>query len=166
MHNIYHNSICNISAAHAKDAHHSLFCKRNPDAHTPHTTELRINGHNVNLQISDAYFWKTEVSEALINTRGWILQERIISPRILYFGERHIAWECWERDTADIFPAGILPAAWRLKNLEEQETLDYGIPKNTQGRFLWREVVEAYMGSDLTYPGDKLIALSAVAKRV
>ncbi|KAF6828214.1 hypothetical protein CMUS01_08668 [Colletotrichum musicola] len=136
MHDIYLNSFCNISAAHATDAHKSLFCRRDPDAHVPHAKELRVSGRNAAYSISDAYFWKTEVSEALINTRAWVLQERILAPRILYFGERHMAWECWEKDTADIFPRGVLPASWKLKNAREQEGLDSGTPKNTHGRLL------------------------------
>ncbi|KAF6824956.1 hypothetical protein CPLU01_10556 [Colletotrichum plurivorum] len=121
MHNIYLNSFCNISAAHATDAH---------------------NGRNAAYSISDAYFWKTKVSEALINTRAW------------------------EMDTVDIFPRGVLSASWKLKNAREQESLDSGTPKNTYGRLLWKEMVEAYTASDLTFPEDKLIALSAVAKRM
>ncbi|KAF6806333.1 hypothetical protein CSOJ01_08909 [Colletotrichum sojae] len=166
MHDIFLNSFCNISAAHATDAHKSLFCRRDPDAHVPHATELRVNGRNAAYSISDAYFWKTGVSEVLINTKAWVLQERILAPRILYFGERHIAWECWEKDTVDIFPRGVLPASWKLKNAREQEGLDSGTPKNTHGRLLWKEMVEVYTASDLTFPEDELIALSAVAKRM
>jgi len=48
--------------------------------------------------ILDLDFWETAVDQAPVNRRGWVLQERLIAPRVLHFCHDQIAWECWEKD--------------------------------------------------------------------
>ncbi len=43
----------------------------------------------------DAAFGQ-ELGMSRWNTRGWVMQERFISRRIVYFGRRQIFWECYE----------------------------------------------------------------------
>jgi hypothetical protein len=40
--------------------------------------------------------FRGSVIRAPLNKRGWTLQERILSPRILYFAEDQIHWKCQE----------------------------------------------------------------------
>ena len=38
-----------------------------------------------------------ELCESKWTTRGWILQERLLSRRIVYFGKRQLYWECQKK---------------------------------------------------------------------
>ncbi|PSN61248.1 hypothetical protein BS50DRAFT_448043, partial [Corynespora cassiicola Philippines] len=46
----------------------------------------------------DAFSGQTNEDQGLVrsvwNTRGWILQERLLSKRILYFTKEQLLWEC------------------------------------------------------------------------
>ncbi|RSL37837.1 hypothetical protein CEP53_015447, partial [Fusarium sp. AF-6] len=110
MSHVYSNSFCNISAADAPDAHHSMFCCRNPDSLCPEIVDLVVNGQVTPYLISHTQFWEIEVSRALINTRAWVLQERLLSCRTLHFGKRQLLWECRRKDAAEVYPDGLPPA--------------------------------------------------------
>ncbi|KUJ09351.1 HET-domain-containing protein [Mollisia scopiformis] len=71
-------------------------------------------------------FWEATVDQAPVNRRGWVLQERLIAPRVLHFCHDQIAWECWEKDAveslADGMPllqlkAGSIVSGSRLKGM-------------------------------------------------
>lgn len=47
-----------------------------------------------------------ELNHAPLNQRAWVLQERLLAPRVLHFGPEQLTWECKEIDCAESFPAG------------------------------------------------------------
>lgn len=57
--------------------------------------------------ILDLTFWETNVDQAPVNKRGWVLQERLIAPRVLHFCQDQVAWECWEKDYIESREGGI-----------------------------------------------------------
>src|SRR6187402_2210908 len=102
MYQIYRNSYCNISATGAKDNDGGLFFDRNPEFLWEDQINLNAEGipklrsmngergQNFGLgvdirrcNILDASFWAREVDNAHINRRGWVLQERLLAPRVL-----------------------------------------------------------------------------------
>lgn len=115
--------------------------------------------------------WKDNVSNAPLNLRGWVFQERLLSPRVLHFGQKQIFWECRELEGAESFPRGI-PEKIRLpgefKGRMESEILN--IKNGTSGReffcYLWHRIVEAYSLTRLTRAQDKLIAIGGIAKHL
>ncbi|KAK1711538.1 heterokaryon incompatibility protein [Colletotrichum acutatum] len=171
MDKIYSGSFVNISAADAPDANHPLFHDRNPDALYSQTIELPVSSLTTRFILMDYNFWRTEVSSAVINTRAWVLQERLLSPRVLYFGQRQILWECQQKEDAEIYPEGLLIDLSRFPspfkgfghNQIGWKPRDHGDLSKYQ---YWCNIVNAYTRAKLTFPVDKLIALSAVAKTV
>ncbi|KXH30209.1 hypothetical protein CSAL01_05039 [Colletotrichum salicis] len=171
MNKIYSGPFVNISAADAPDANHSLFHGRNPDAFCPQTIDLPVDSKDTRFLVQDYGFWRTEVSNAVINTRAWVLQERLLSPRVLYFGQRQILWECQQKEDAEIYPEGLLIDLSRFpsrikgfsNNLIGLKPRDHGEVSKYQ---YWCNIVNAYTELKLTFPSDKLVALSAVAKTV
>ncbi|KXH61321.1 heterokaryon incompatibility protein [Colletotrichum nymphaeae SA-01] len=171
MDKIYSGSFVNISAADAPDANHSLFHDRNPDALCSQIVELPVGSQTNRFLLTDYYFWRTEVSSAVINTRAWVLQERLLSPRVLYFGQRQILWECHQKEDAEIYPDGLLIDLSRFPNRFKGfchnqlgwRPRDHG---DLSKYHYWCNIVNTYTRAKLTFPGDKLIALSAVAKAV
>jgi hypothetical protein len=39
--------------------------------------------------------------------RGWVQQERLLAPRILYFGRGQLFWECRDYNACESFPNGL-----------------------------------------------------------
>lgn len=167
MSEVYSNSFCNISAMDAPDAHHSMFSSRDPNSLGPEIVNLAINSQIAPYLISHTIFWDIEVSHALVNTRAWVLQERLLSPRILHFGDRQLFWECQMKDAAEVYPDGVPSEISSLSSRFKSLSPDRYTPRNDSnvgGHLVWHRIVEKYTACGLTFPGDKLVALSAIAK--
>lgn len=120
-----------------------------------------------------------------LDTRGWVLQERLLSPRILYFGRHQLYWECAESTfRQDGKAADVVTDDLRF-GVDFKQALDFNSPLPftdnptfsrdyrasdlTQfekgARLLqWYNVVTEYTIRHLTYQSDKLPAISGIAK--
>lgn len=163
MSKVYSSSLCNISASDAPDATHSLFYTRKRNSYFPETIECAFRGITSRFLIVEDQYWDKEVTRSLVNTRAWVFQERLLAPRVLHFGKRHLIWECREQSASDAFPKG-LSRVTPLPDLGLKRTFPCpGL--NTQGyRLMWCTLVYLYANCKLTFPGDRLIALSALAR--
>jgi hypothetical protein len=183
MHKVYSNSFCNISAMGAADSSSGLFITRDPDMLGSVEIELKLAGletteTSTSYTLIDFLFWQNELSRAHLNRRAWVVQERLLAPRVLHFGEKQLFWECCEMDAAEKYPSG-LPSALERGAMTKFKSLDPLIdgaklrqrgPHDADSRFyayqLWPRIVEAYSNCLLTNSGDKLIALSGIAKKM
>lgn len=138
----------------------------------------------------DAASWDDLVNEAPVNVRGWVLQERLLAPRVLHFCQGRIAWECRQFTRAEGHPTGlrrfrvwggrILPEVpikgldpskhgsalrkIRLHGIPEPDPHPSSKSKDLYAFELWARVVEMYSKMRLLYAKDKLIALSGIAE--
>lgn len=98
--------------------------------------------------------------------RGWIVQERILAPRVLHFADRGLVWECckgvgtqsqphiWDRFTA--FSRSPLPGQLGFSGNSRSDLI-----------YIWCQAFQSYSQSELTMPNqDKLVALQGISKRV
>ncbi|KAF2273032.1 HET-domain-containing protein [Westerdykella ornata] len=112
MGEIYKNSSCNIAATGFSDGSRGLYVERDVSRLTchkvsagwggvwPHTDEpLKRDYYPVNPRM-----WHDQVSKAPLNRRGWVLQERLLSPCVLNFGAEQVLWECFESSSCEAFP--------------------------------------------------------------
>ena len=183
MHKVYSNAILNISATGAPNSTKGLFAHRNPETLIPPEVELFLDGlqpskESTKHRLARTAFWETELAQAPLIKRAWVLQERLLAPRVLHFGQNELLWECCEMEASETYPKGLLPALAmgtsphfkRLDPLVEGRRLrQYGLQEMDPrffGQELWKRVVENYSACLLTNGGDKLIALSGIAKRM
>ena len=54
----------------------------------------------------DIFSFERGVDLAPLNTRGWVMQERLLSRRILHFGADMLYWECGLRSASELRPQG------------------------------------------------------------
>lgn len=182
MGNVYQNALCNIAATGASDSSEGCFWDRNPllaqACRVDFSWELPYTGSYYCFDVS---LWPQHVGEAPLNGRGWVVQERILSPRILHFGKQQMFWECYEMEASESFPSGLpesedprtfivrtglkrLDSAIRhvVRNARNKMSLD----PRLDGYAYWDGIVDVYTRCSLTRQSDKLIALSGIAKEM
>ncbi|EPE30622.1 heterokaryon incompatibility protein [Glarea lozoyensis ATCC 20868] len=122
-------------------------------------------------RILDVSFWQRHVDDAPVNRRGWVLQERIMAPRVLHFCSDQIAWECRELEASESSRSGLQNFRMQAGDIVRKTNLKTLIPhlaladQDSQISYYqnWNRVVEVYSKLGLRNPEDKLIALSGIA---
>jgi len=123
--------------------------------------------------------WKIPANaspEAPLLTRGWVYQERFLSPRIIHFDRREIAWECRQCSAcqcflsgeADMDDSGVFEAGHSQHQLSAKVQREFDLrdsPSLLEFAAIWRlDVVREFTQLKLTQPTDKLPAVSGIAK--
>lgn len=93
MGSIYRNGVCNIAATGGSDNGSGLFQERNPHWVTPNKVRIQHKGHDKIYLASLNNLWEKWISISSLNRSGWVLQERLLSPRTLHFASQ-LFWEC------------------------------------------------------------------------
>ncbi|KAH7311603.1 heterokaryon incompatibility protein-domain-containing protein [Stachybotrys elegans] len=106
-----------------------------------------------------------EISHPLLH-RGWVLQERTLSARVLHFTGHMLVWEC---ETITMSEDGSVN--FNHSNPNHAHHGNSYTPFRRSGRLedsakTWRDQVEHYSKLDLTYERDRLPAISALAKHM
>lgn len=95
-----------------------------------------------------------------LHNRAWCLQERYLSPRILFFDADTVHWECLENAW---FEAGRgLPKS----NEMLPDVMPVQDKSNKLSHAPWCKLIESYTTRAITYATDRLPAVSALALRV
>lgn len=221
MSKVYMYSFINIAAT-ASDSS-TGGCFRERDGRTVLPTEVYIQWHDSSREnngelpkvkyrlVLHKDLWTRKLVNEPLNRRCWILQERILSPRVIHFGQEQLFWECREFVACETYHHG-LPASLRnhpyinIKRLQlgdepkdnrwpakyvskasqditnvqslwdkftsifrpvvvHEITLYAGLNDTSVYRD-WYSVVEFYSMGNLTFPVDKLIALSGIAQTI
>jgi hypothetical protein len=176
MGDVYRNCYLNVAALGAPSSEKGLFAERLPLAYQPCRMFQDVHGQHVYI-----YPHKTEeelvtrcFDHAALSTRGWAMQERLLSPRTLNFGIS-LMWECrscflsdfsskdvltdMDEIPATVTPKALLMAARTRKGSitsiyeqEERNVLDYWNSK----------ILVPYSQTQFTFEKDRLVALRGV----
>ncbi|KAL4724391.1 hypothetical protein ACLX1H_009005 [Fusarium chlamydosporum] len=171
----YQNAIITISATGASSSHHGLFLPRPALEFEPEPVILqrqRPSGESREISILPiAPSWVSEIKRSPLYDRGWAIQERILSTRIVHFAANMVLWECHEGRASEIDQAG--------SNLDDR---DNGVVYEDVSDFMpvfrnlrrdstgtskamreWYSFIEGYTGAKFTFVADRLPALSGIA---
>jgi hypothetical protein len=88
MEEVYASAYCTIAATSARDCDDG-FLRRSADR----CVRLSEESASVYVTTQDANFTQ-DVEHADLNDRGWVLQERALSHRIIHFAKGQTYWEC------------------------------------------------------------------------
>ena len=179
MGQVYGNSLCNIAATGASNDEGGCFRDRNASLLQPCTIKSEWdNRNNRTWKIIHSRFWDTHMNQAPLNRRGWVMQERWLSPRVLHYGRDQLLWECRELDACETYPDGLpKPLRNALSGFklgsEFMTPLQYSqqggnteSPPDLAHRSIWGSIVDKYSTTSLTKGEDKLVAISGIAKRM
>ena len=111
------------------------------------------------------------VDEPLIR-RAWVVQERLLAPRVLHFGSRQLFWECSEWDASEDYPMGIPPvlvrsdqqSLFKFFNEIVVRLMESEHPKPAHA--VWQRALSSYPQASLTKYEDKLIALAGITSEL
>ncbi|KAK4560616.1 hypothetical protein LTR86_005194 [Recurvomyces mirabilis] len=103
---------------------------------------------------------RTVLEQSSLADRGWIFQEEILSPRMVYWSDEGLIWSCLQhKDTAGSVTLG----EGDLKQLPLQYQ---GFWAQTDPQRMWPDMIANYSKRSFTDPSDRLKALEGVAATV
>ncbi|KAI3557749.1 heterokaryon incompatibility protein [Colletotrichum abscissum] len=176
MHKVYRNSWCNLAAADSKHHTRGLFRER-----TAEVVPVRYESQEPSVTFGDkvwrilpADLWDRDLLGSHLYTRGWVFQERMLSPRLLQFTSTQLFWDCATLTATESLPDGLPPPLdtksatdrhWRERLQSSALSVRplAGTAEDSLEEF-WKRAVAAYTSCDLTYGKDKLAALWGIAK--
>lgn len=171
MERIYENAWCSVAATMAGNSSEGLFSTREPVSVRPVTVEAFW--HPIR---SETYIlWDPDIFDAFISDsplmhRGWVVQERILAPRILHFAHGQIFWECSSLRACETFPHGVPDNKTYKLSMDTKDLPSEMIPYKTpalQLFRLWQKFVDIYSDCGLTKPDkDKFLAISGIARKI
>lgn len=155
MNEVYSNCTPNISADHAVNADEGCFVHR--DLELLKSVYFKWKGRDHALIEDDMGM---RLSDTPLGKRGWVVQERLLSPRVLHFGRDQIFWECQDIPFAsEIFPGG-------LDIRKIPFNIEIPLIGGRPGVVDWSKIVSQYSKCSLSFPAkDKFMAISAIAER-
>ncbi|KAG6994223.1 hypothetical protein G7Y79_00046g082740 [Physcia stellaris] len=178
MGDVYANSLCNIAATWNLSSDDGCFPERNGmDARDVIVSSNWTNHKPTTFRVVESRLWEDLINSAPLNKRAWVVQERLLAPRVLHFGRTQLAWECHELDACETYPAGLPPTQKTTHSIYKgldpdtdglrlQSMGDSRSAPNLHTYHLWNKIVTGYTAGELTMPSDKLVAISGVAKRM
>lgn len=166
MCDIFQKAYVTIVAANAADSNQGFLQERPPPSPSVEIPFWSADGHLGSVWMRPEG-WYDDDSEP-VNTRGWTLQERLLSPRLVIFASHTIQFQC-QQATVNLgdslhIPAGL--GSWRLPSVL------IGLSQNTKAEEFtseaaieaWKDIITLYSQRDLSYDDDKLVALAALAQ--
>ncbi|KAI9878174.1 MAG: hypothetical protein M1830_001711 [Pleopsidium flavum] len=175
MGEIYRDALFTISADGARDSSEGCFLPRTPQP---------FDSARLNLQLKDGnpctiFFGprlptyngaiRGGIDGVPLNDRGWTLQERLLSRRVLHYGKHEMFWECQESSVFEYGKRTEITSHWTKKefvcNIEKNREI-YNAELFKEIHRSWRDTVWAYTARKLTRDTDKLPALSGLAKTI
>lgn len=180
MGDIYAGGLLNISATSSGNGDGGLFSNMH-EGRFP-TFPLRFRDQESQEEVTILPYhhtrcYRERIDRSPLGIRGWVMQERLLSPRTIHFATGQIFWECHCQTDSEIFPTQF------SKDIRESDINSHPHPSrlvkfstNTASTGdlavagslyrTWEKVVQAYTSCKLTLPSDKLPALSGLASRM
>ncbi|KAF5004242.1 hypothetical protein FDECE_9271 [Fusarium decemcellulare] len=188
MGDIYRGGYINIAAKAAATSAVGCFIPRELE---PEPCRVPFGTPTEFMYVRSPWYKVENIENTPLDTRGWVLQERILSPRIIHYGAQQLYWECissTQRQDGKYFndfinfeeEVGLVPVGNFKQTLGLYSPTDPLLYEEYQGELSgvmddsaierclhmdqWYHTVMDYTRRNLTYQSDKLAAVAGVAK--
>lgn len=163
MHLVYRNAACVLAASEAESLEQGLLDAAKPTVKTSFTRPLELLGTpatEFTIFFKPEQYLARRIAKSPLLKRGWVVQERCLSRRTIYFGSPLI-FECRESLMCDGHPKEVRiqrplvpqPKIWPSLLKEEENPYKH-----------WTRAVARFSDCALTKHADKLVAMSGIAK--
>lgn len=166
MASIFENSHLTISALQSNDSHAGLFHHRTY-IDLSNLVCLRVrDGRLLTMRYSNLdHELHLAVQYSPMTFRGWIMQEKLLSPAIAHFSNHGLYWECKSSTVSELFANAEIPATGVLKNILS-EIRRPGCSDYPGGHFIaWYMIMSYYSHKSLTFETDRLPAILGLVSR-
>jgi hypothetical protein len=172
---IYENAVCTIAATCAFSVHQGFLSQTS-------TTTIAVRswtaGEMATIDGASSSTGPVEkrpmipdffqcVSESPLNERGWVMQERALSKRVIHFTKGGLFWECGTLKAHDKY--GVLDKEKDFGACRHKEAM-LSVARARRTRHLcpveWFHFIKQYSYAKFTKPQDRLVALSSVARAI
>ncbi|KAI0534162.1 heterokaryon incompatibility protein-domain-containing protein [Xylaria digitata] len=169
---IYRDADCNIAVAGSTSSGGLFGAKKNSVEIFPPKVKFPT-GRRFYL-VHENHF-DNQIEFSPLFNRGWVVQERLLSRRILYFTDNNIIWQClkgyasatycWNIATNESASVYKKEDMYTRRTLRNQIIRDHSSINGARDLLdIWyRGIVSRYSGTDLTKSRDRLPALSGIA---
>jgi hypothetical protein len=178
MYNVYRHAYLTLAATHAHDGREGLYSKTSPPVSIATVPvagteyELLARPRFRHIFASLGPFTIDSARDLPLVRRAWTFQERMVSPRVLYFTQQELAWECVEAADCECgqlshgFTVGkYLSPTFVGGKVSPKSEFHSAMDKSNTRAHLWPRIVTEYSRMKLTMDSDKLPALSAIAMK-
>ncbi|KAL5322947.1 hypothetical protein ACEPPN_007472 [Leptodophora sp. 'Broadleaf-Isolate-01'] len=166
----YRNAYLTISALDSPDSHHGFLNQRKNVPYVKLTSDK-------NLYLRRRLPEQHEVfKNALLSRRAWVLQERLLSTRLLHYSSQELFWECLtcsnresslEERAGDVDPSSvILSEGDDFKRIFTTLLKSSPASRNTDAMVIWYRVMIQYSRKAMTRSSDKFPAISGIASAI
>lgn len=206
MTEVYSNSFCNISADYGDEENGLFYQRQNDDFEPPckitvrwkkqptqsflEATEPSSWAQILSSEPTTSYIvrrtqWRENLADSPLNRRGWVIQERLLAPRVLSFTPRMVSWNCGQTETTEIWPRRNfgnpfwVDFIWNMDDpfdLETHSLSQRGFQFHSQRHWgvqdvdplidWWYRLLDDYTACELTKESDRLVAIAGVARKL
>lgn len=185
MSDVFRGAVVTIAVADAKNHSQGMFRSRLGYCHRPFYLPASLvrypeDGKHLHFSPGDELyvFPSTDLvssdtrPKGTLDTRGWILQEQLLSARIVYFGHGEVFWDCVTVSASESSPisASLLfdlnpDETWALKILRKAlaGSMELGVLQQRLAD-VWTQIIMNYSSRQLSKDSDKLIALDGIIR--
>ncbi|RSL58761.1 hypothetical protein CEP53_006032 [Fusarium sp. AF-6] len=183
MSEIYSEAAITILASRAKGVEFSFLHKREtsiPNSRSGdnlYKMSLRCPNGQLGSVVVLSSFSSSKNSSGPLDTRAWALQENLLSARTLDYEDDHTTWRCsttnnitdgWLSTLEFLHKLGFasVPEFLRPRSaIKATDEIEHRV-KRQELFHQWRRLVDYYASLELSFPDDKLPAISAIAGRM
>jgi hypothetical protein len=184
MGDVYGNSTLTISAMASSKSTDGILRQGISSPGTPRPATLEVLTEDgsfatitVEREVSNEESLATLEHDSPLSSRGWTLQEAVLSPRYLFYGKDRIYWKCpsaFKSAAAahDLAPGPNTPEYTfpGVSSVFHSEVLNpqprSNVPRGSAVLEDYYHLVESFSSRTLSFPSDKLPAFSGLAQRL
>ncbi|KAF9878134.1 hypothetical protein CkaCkLH20_04172 [Colletotrichum karsti] len=172
MFEYYSNAYITLASTFSTNCHGGFYSEKHVKSSRLYLLDVEFRGERYpvyafryipqgkDFNLHEMYDSKDYFNQFPLLKRSWIFQERLVSPRLLYFTQKQLIFDCYvsrrfqETDEASF--------------AEHKQQYGAALRKEYKSKpeDLWQDLVTAFSSLGITYPKDKLPAVAAVAKQL
>ncbi|KAI0465880.1 HET-domain-containing protein [Xylaria cf. heliscus] len=114
---VYQGAVVTLAAACASNTHEGILRERQVSTMLQCFLDWRVDDATTAKVFlrPGSQLWDENLHQSILNTRGWTLQETLLTPRTLWFGQQQLSFECAEGSISEAGRSIRYPEIYRSK---------------------------------------------------